>query len=152
MLESFLRIDIVLFVLIGVLGGAHCIGMCGPLVTMYSKQMTPQPDGGTVTANDGRAGHLTTYEVRQHFLFNVGRATTYAIFGALFGALGSVVFVTADQLTPIAGLLRGAVGLAVGGFIVATIFKFTQVPDGSAFSRAWRNRFNDTAHEYFSRG
>jgi sulfite exporter TauE/SafE len=120
MIESLLRIDVVLFVLIGVLGGAHCIGMCGPLVTMYSKQMTPQPDGGTVTANDGRAGHLTTYEVRQHFLFNVGRATTYAIFGAVFGALGSVVFVTADQLTPIADLLRGVVGLAVGGFIVAT--------------------------------
>ncbi|PHQ38067.1 hypothetical protein DJ69_13605 [Halorubrum persicum] len=120
MIESLLRIDVVLFVLIGVLGGAHCIGMCGPLVTMYSKQMTPQPDGGTVTANDRRAGRLTTYEVRQYFLFNVGRATTYAVFGALFGALGSVVFVTPDQLTPVADLLRGTVGLAVGRFIVLT--------------------------------
>jgi len=68
MIESLFRIDIALFVLIGVLGGAHCIGMCGPLVTMYSKQMTPQPDGGTATVDDRQAGHLTTYEVRQHFL------------------------------------------------------------------------------------
>jgi len=120
MIEPFLRIDVALFVLIGVFGGAHCIGMCGPLVTMYSEQMTPRPDGGAVDVHDGRSGHLTTYEVRQHFLFNVGRATTYAVFGTLFGALGSVVFVTADQLTPVADLLRGTVGLAVGGFIVLT--------------------------------
>jgi len=53
---------------------------------MYSEQMTPRPDGGTADVHDGRAGHLTTYEVRQHFLFNVGRATTYAVFfGTLFG-------------------------------------------------------------------
>jgi len=28
MIELVLRIDVALFVLIGVLGGAHCIGMC----------------------------------------------------------------------------------------------------------------------------
>jgi len=75
------RIDIALFVLIGLLGDAHCIGMCGPLVTMYSKQMTPQPDGGTTTVNGGRAGYITTYEVRQQFLFNVGWPTTYQCLG-----------------------------------------------------------------------
>lgn len=124
MIESLLRVDVALFLLIGILGGAHCIGMCGPLVTMYSKQMSPQPDGGTPTASRGGRGHLTTYEVRQHALFNVGRATTYAVLGALFGGLGSLVFVTADQLTPIAGLLRGGLGLVIGGFIVATGVKY----------------------------
>jgi sulfite exporter TauE/SafE len=72
----------------------------------------------------GRAGHLTTYEVRQHFLFNVGRTMTYAVFGAVFGALGSVVFVTADQLMPIVDLLRDVVGLAAGGFILATGIRY----------------------------
>jgi sulfite exporter TauE/SafE len=121
MIEPLLRVDVALFLLIGVLGGAHCIGMCGPLVTMYSKQMTPQPDGGTLTATGaGRGGHLTTYEVRQHALFNVGRATAYALLGAAFGGLGGLVFVTADQLTPIAGLLRGVIGLLVGGFVLLT--------------------------------
>lgn len=124
MIESLLRVDVALFLLIGILGGAHCIGMCGPLVTMYSKQMSPQPDGGTPTASRSGRGHLTTYEVRQHALFNVGRATTYAVLGALFGGLGSLVFVTADQLTPIAGLLRGGLGVVIGGFIVATGVKY----------------------------
>jgi hypothetical protein len=31
---------------------------------------------------------------------------------------------------------------------VATIFGFSRVPDESAFSRAWRNRFDDTVQEY----
>lgn len=125
MIESLFRVDVALFLLIGVLGGAHCIGMCGPLVTLYSNQMTPHPDGGTpATARREGRGHLTTYEVRQHALFNVGRATTYALVGAVFGGLGSLVFVTADQLTPIAGLLRGGLGVVVGGFILATGFGY----------------------------
>ena len=31
---------------------------------------------------------------------------------------------------------------------VATILGFSRVPDESAFSRAWRNRFDDATHEY----
>jgi len=124
MIEPLLRVDVALFLLIGILGGAHCIGMCGPLVTMYSKQMSPRPDGGHASSRQGRA-HLTTYEVRQHALFNVGRATTYALMGAVFGGLGSLVFVTADQLTPVAGLLRGGLGVVIGAFIVATGLKYT---------------------------
>lgn len=124
MIESVLRVDLLLFLLIGILGGAHCIGMCGPLVTMYAKEMTPRPDGGHSTATR-RESHLTSYEVRQHTLFNLGRAVTYAVVGAGFGALGGAVFVTADQLTPVADLLRGGVGVAIGAFIVATGVQYT---------------------------
>ncbi|GAB7120272.1 transposase [Natrinema pallidum] len=31
---------------------------------------------------------------------------------------------------------------------VATLLGFSRVPDASAFSRAWRNRFDDAVHEY----
>lgn len=75
MIESLLRIDVMLFVLLGVLDGAHCIVMCWTVGEMYAKQMTPQPDGGTVTANDGRAGHLTASEVRRRFLFVLAGTT-----------------------------------------------------------------------------
>ena len=43
---SVARVDVALFVLIGLLGGAHCIGMCGPLVTLYASRMRPATDGG----------------------------------------------------------------------------------------------------------
>jgi sulfite exporter TauE/SafE len=118
MLDGLLGVDVLLFLAIGVLGGAHCIGMCGPLVTMYSERMNPRPDGGTAGAGHGRGGRLTLYETRQHALFNVGRAASYTLLGAAFGALGGLVFLTADQLTAFADLVRGGVGIAVGLFVV----------------------------------
>ncbi|MEY7848274.1 sulfite exporter TauE/SafE family protein [Natrarchaeobius sp. A-rgal3] len=116
---TLLGVDVVLFFVIGLLAGAHCVGMCGPLVTMYSSRMT---DGGTTSGStaSGRGGHLTTYEVRQHALFNLGRTASYTLIGAAFGALGGVLFLTAAELTPVVDLARGGVGLLIGGFVIAT--------------------------------
>jgi sulfite exporter TauE/SafE len=112
--------------------------MCEPLVTLYAERMTPRPDGGaTAEAAGGGRGHLTTHEVRQHALFNVGRAVSYALFGAAFGALGGIVFVTTAELTAIADLVRGSVGVVVGGFIIASggrPFSAAPPPSGSPAS------------------
>ncbi|ELY92019.1 sulfite exporter TauE/SafE family protein [Natrinema altunense] len=125
MLESLLRVDVILFLAIGVLGGAHCIGMCGPLVTMYAERMTPRPDGGAATtATLTQRGHLTTYEVRQHALFNLGRTLSYALIGGAFGAFGGFVFVTTAQLTMLADLVRGSVGVLIGVFIITAGVKY----------------------------
>lgn len=111
---TLLGIDVALFLVIGLLAGAHCIGMCGPLVTVYASRM----DGGSTT--EKRDAHLTTYEVRQHALFNLGRTASYTLLGAVFGALGGLLFVTTESLTPIVEPIRGGVGLVVGGFVIAT--------------------------------
>ncbi|WP_122091094.1 sulfite exporter TauE/SafE family protein [Halalkalicoccus subterraneus] len=98
--------DLVVFFLIGLLGGAHCIGMCGPLVTTYSKGMT------------STEGTLTSHEVRQHGLFNVGRAVSYALIGGLFGLFGSVLYGTVS----IVGLLQpiqAVLGVVIGALIIA---------------------------------
>ena len=128
--------DVLLFLAIGLLGGAHCIGMCGPLVTVYAARMSAgseRTDGGAEgvsgasgtgsgTASRGtadrRGSHLTTYEVRQHALFNLGRATSYALIGAALGALGGVVLVTTATLTGAAEAVRGIVGLGVGAAVI----------------------------------
>ncbi len=119
-LSLLLGTDVLLFVAIGLLGGAHCIGMCGPLVTVYASRMDPDAGrtdgGGSGTASaagaaTGREGHLTTYEVRQHALFNLGRAASYATIGTLLGALGGAVFVTTATLTGAAETVRGGVHL-----------------------------------------
>ena len=119
---TLLGIDVVLFLLIGVLAGAHCIGMCGPLVTVYSNRMTAKTDGGTATGRrtDRGRGHLTTYAVRQHALFNLGRTASYTLLGAAFGALGGLLFVTTAQLTTVVDWLRGGLGLVIGGFVILT--------------------------------
>gem|GEM_PF-6123565 len=38
------------FLLIGLFGGAHCLGMCGPLVTTYADRMREQADEVAVAA------------------------------------------------------------------------------------------------------
>lgn len=98
------------FFLIGLLGGAHCLGMCGPLVTMYSNRMA---DGGK------RSDVTTLHDVRQHALFNAGRTISYTAIGAAAAILGALLFRTADVL-PIGNQIRAVAGIAVGIFILAS--------------------------------
>lgn len=87
--------------LVGLLGGAHCIGMCGPLVVTYADRM----DGDN---------HLTLRDVRQHTLFNLGRTASYTLLGALFGLAGKLVFVSIRDVTLVATEVRATTGIAVG--------------------------------------
>ncbi len=124
-ISTLLGTDVLLFLAIGLLGGAHCIGMCGPLVTVYAGRMrdgSERTDGGAGNATGGaasrRGSHLTTYEVRQHALFNLGRATSYTLIGATLGALGGFLFVTTATVTGAAAAIRGVVGLGVGAAVI----------------------------------
>lgn len=104
--------------LVGLFGGAHCIGMCGPLVVTYTDRMQ----------SESRRRMLSLRDVRQHTLFNLGRATSYTLLGGLFGLAGEIVFVSMRDVTMlatdvhavsgiVAGLIVGRVGLsyATGG-------------------------------------
>lgn len=121
MVESLLtQADVLVLFVVGLLAGAHCIGMCGPLVTVYAKRMQPpRSDGGTTSHVGANQSHLTLYEVRQHTLFNLGRAMSYALIGTIMGAIGAVVFMSADELTATADLIRGIVGIGIGAIIMA---------------------------------
>jgi len=96
------------FFLIGLFGGAHCIGMCGPLVATYAERME---------TDDRWSGALTLYEVRQHALFNLGRTVSYACIGAIFGAAGALLYGTIG-LAGILGPFQGAVGVLTGAAIL----------------------------------
>lgn len=89
------------FFVVGLLGGAHCLGMCGPLVTLYADRMPEKGRG------------VTPYDVRQHALFNAGRVLSYTAVGALAGALGAVLF-DAATLSSVGNPVRAVVGVAVG--------------------------------------
>jgi sulfite exporter TauE/SafE len=93
------------FLLVGLLGGAHCLGMCGPLVTAYAG------DAG------GQQGRVTLRDVRQQGLLTVGRVGTYALVGAVLGALGSATL-AGGSLFAGADLVRGVVGVAAGTLVL----------------------------------
>lgn len=112
------NVELVVFLAVGLLGGAHCLGMCGPLVTMYSDQLTAR-------ANDGRDSMLTFYEVRQHALFNAGRTVSYALLGGVFGLAGAVLFDAAEVVTAIGNAVRTVSGIVVGLLILAVGVRYT---------------------------
>jgi sulfite exporter TauE/SafE len=104
--------DLVVFLVVGLFAGAHCLGMCGPLVSVYADRIAAQSDSR-------RDDTVTPFAVRQHLLFNLGRTAGYATMGALFGLLGGAVFTSVDGVAPIGDGVRGITGILVGLFILA---------------------------------
>ena len=111
------------FFLIGLFGGAHCLGMCGPLVTTYADRMDGGGSAGGRSKGGGSAGgrsnRLSVRMVRQHGLFNLGRTLSYTLIGGLFGLAGSLVAVSVGEVTTLLRELNIVVGFTVGLVIMA---------------------------------
>lgn len=109
-------LDITLPFGLGVISSLHCAQMCGPVVVAYSM-------GG----RGASTGHLC---------YNGGRITTYAVLGALAGALG-------DTLTRIAGIQQTAaivsgVLMVIAGVLMSGVVparKLVQIAAPSRLSR-----------------
>jgi len=90
--------------LAGLLGGVHCVGMCGGIVAAFSFRA------------DGSAPPF-----RLHLAYNFGRIVSYALFGALAGALGASLKLTGfvpvqTLLYVLAQVVMILLGLYLGGF------------------------------------
>ncbi|KAB2320328.1 sulfite exporter TauE/SafE family protein [Betaproteobacteria bacterium SCN1] len=90
--------------LAGLLGGVHCVGMCGGIVAAFSFRA------------DGSRPPF-----RLHVAYNLGRVSSYALFGALAGALGASLkladFMPAQTaLYVLAQLVMILLGLYLAGF------------------------------------
>jgi sulfite exporter TauE/SafE len=87
--------------LVGLLGGTHCIGMCGGIVSALSM------------------GDTARFPL--HLAYNGGRLVSYAVAGALAGALGGVTLALSGQLPVrivlyvLANLMLVALGLYLTG-------------------------------------
>ena len=94
---------IITFALLGSVG--HCIGMCGGFIVTYTT--------AKITPNTSKLSQST-----YHFLYNMGRVSTYTILGALFGYFGSLWSITPMMravMFAIAGLLMIVMGLSFAG-------------------------------------
>lgn len=81
--------------LIGLLGGVHCVGMCGGIVSALSiatPGRRPFPVAVTAAPPASPAGFLSAAadSGTRVLAFNAGRIGSYALAGALAGLLGSV--------------------------------------------------------------
>ena len=95
--------------LVGLLGGVHCVGMCGGIVGALSLGIPERQRRGTA---------------RWRFLlsYNLGRLISYTLAGALLGGIGwlasnwSGLHQTQQYLQLIAALFMVALGLYLGGW------------------------------------
>ena len=77
-----IEVSLVTALLAGLLGGAHCVGMCGGIVAAMSLQ------GGQ------------RQPLAFHLGYNAGRLASYVAAGALAGLLGSAAFLS-ERLLPV---------------------------------------------------
>lgn len=97
--------------LIGLLGGVHCAGMCGGIVSALSLQASGKGSAWPV-----------------HLAYNGGRIVSYAIAGALMGALGSLGLLLNNWLPVqitlyvVANLMMVALGLYLTGLTQTLAF------------------------------
>lgn len=98
--------------LFGLLGGVHCVPMCGGIVGALSLQVEP------VAASPGRA----RWRWPLHLAYSVGRIGSYTLAGGIMGALGSFGLLYAGVLPVqitlyvLANLMLVALGLYLTGF------------------------------------
>ena len=96
--------------MVGFLGGVHCLGMCGGVVGALTFSLEPK-----VQASWWR---MLPYQVA----YNLGRLSSYVLIGALFGFLGASIgslatFLPIQQgLQVVAGVFMIALGLYLGGW------------------------------------
>lgn len=64
----------------GVLNSLHCLGMCSPIVFLYSSRLTVS-----------KTPALPQIATLTHLLYNFGRITTYSFIGGACGLIGSVL-------------------------------------------------------------
>ncbi len=102
--------------LIGLLGGVHCAGMCGGIVSALSLQMP---------GKSGSGGPAWTI----HLAYNLGRIGSYAVAGALMGALGSLGLLLNNAL-PVQLTLYVAANL----MMIALGFYLTGITGALAFT------------------
>lgn len=109
MIASTLNTGYLAAFIVGLLGGVHCVGMCGGIVGALGLGL---PEGVR-----GRTRAMLPYLLA----YNAGRITSYTLAGALFGGIGWLaahtlaVHAAQQVLAVIAGTFMLALGLYLGG-------------------------------------
>ncbi|HIG89040.1 sulfite exporter TauE/SafE family protein [Candidatus Thioglobus sp.] len=93
--------------LMGLLGGVHCLGMCGGVVGMLTASLPEQ------TRADSK--QILLY----HFNYNLGRILSYALLGIVFGFIGELLSSTLQMsvFDQVLRIFSGALMIMVGLYI-----------------------------------
>lgn len=104
-----MQLDLLGAFLVGLLGGVHCLGMCGGIVGALTLGLPKQ---------DAASGRFWVLQLS----YNLGRILSYVIAGTIAGGLGLLLAqagplqYTQQMLSIIAGLFMIMLGLYLGGW------------------------------------
>lgn len=127
---------------VGLLGGVHCLGMCGSIVGIFTAQLgkpvpSPEPSPGgrgaerllpSAQAAPGKSGGLNAGPRWPfHLAYNSGRVASYTAAGALVGTIGQAGFMLRDVL-PVQHLLfaMSSLMLIALGLYLAGVWGFVR--------------------------
>ncbi|HJV74301.1 MAG TPA: sulfite exporter TauE/SafE family protein [Noviherbaspirillum sp.] len=104
--------------MIGLLGGVHCVGMCGGIVSAFSVASSRRPFPVAVTNGSGAIAQAPVLgDALRVAAYNTGRISSYAIAGAIAGGVAegarTLSFVSSLQIGGywLANLMLVALGL-----------------------------------------
>ncbi len=124
-MENISIISIITIAFLGSFG--HCIGMCGGIVVAYSS-----------TKIDNKFSKLK--QSLSHFLYSIGRVSTYTLLGAIFGFVGGVV--TFDNTTSGIMLLTTGFLMIIVGISLSGKLKFlTNIEHSVSKSKLYQDSF-----------
>jgi len=121
--------SIVAVFFVGLLGGVHCLGMCGSLVGILTTQL-PKPPLQLSPSGRGEGGRLSLRERLGlnsgarwpfHLAYSSGRVASYTLAGALAGSIGQAGLLLRDVvpvqhlLFALSSLMLVALGLYLAG-------------------------------------
>lgn len=116
-------IDFIAIISIAFLGSfGHCIGMCGGIIMAYSSIKIDQ-------------NHSKSKQAISHLAYSIGRVTSYAMLGALFGFLGSIVAFS-DTSVAILFVVAG-IAMILSGLSLLGKIKFLAKIEHSVSSTTW---------------
>ncbi|MEK7811135.1 MAG: sulfite exporter TauE/SafE family protein [Pseudomonadota bacterium] len=119
--------SLIAVLLVGLLGGVHCLGMCGSIVGVFTAQVPPpiqlSPGGrkGERLSLRERIGFNGATRWPFHLAYSLGRITSYAIAGALVGSIGQAGLLMRDAvpvqhlLFALSSVMLVALGLYLAG-------------------------------------
>jgi sulfite exporter TauE/SafE len=112
--------------LVGLLGGVHCVAMCGGIVSALN--LHPGQGSGVRVGPGGAAVAAAAAQAPLHLAYSAGRIASYGIAGAIAGGIGGaatmleavlpaqvVLAVAANGLVILLGLYLAGLGRSVAG-------------------------------------
>lgn len=136
-MENIELLAIISFALLGSIG--HCIGMCGGFILTYTTAKI-KPEQTKLSQS--------VY----HFLYNMGRVSSYTLLGALFGYFGSlwdITPLTRSIMFAIAGILMIVMGLSFAGKLKFLTYIEIPISKYSWFKNIFTTQLNSATPKSF---